>query len=85
MRCVFTDEQLLTLLHDDVPFGDLTTELLLTPDKLTKGLNATKIHQADLNDNLWDEIQRHIDAGHLVLCMGAGSIDGWVRQQLASN
>lgn len=33
MRCVLTDEQLLTLLHDDVPFGDLTTELLLTPDK----------------------------------------------------
>ena len=58
---------------------------ILTPDKLTNGLNATKIHQADLNDNLWDEIQRHIDAGHLVLCMGAGSIDGWVRQQLASN
>jgi len=33
MRCVLTDEQLLTLLHDDVPYGDLTTELLLTPDK----------------------------------------------------
>ena len=58
---------------------------ILTPDKLTNGLNATKIHQADLDDRLWDEIQRHIDAGHLVLCMGAGSIDGWVRQQLVSN
>lgn len=34
MRCVLTDEQLLDLLHDDVPFGDLTTELLLPPDKL---------------------------------------------------
>ena len=33
MRCVLTDEQLLKLLHDDVPFGDLTTELLLTADK----------------------------------------------------
>ena len=58
---------------------------ILTPDKLTNGLNATKIHQADLDGRLWDEIQRHIDAGHLVLCMGAGSIDGWVRQQLVSN
>ena len=58
---------------------------ILTPAELTSELNATKLHQADLNDNLWDEIQRHIDAGHLVLCMGAGSIDGWVRQQLASN
>ncbi len=36
MRCVLTDEQLLILLHDDVPFGDLTTELLLTPDPLIK-------------------------------------------------
>ena len=58
---------------------------ILTPAELTSELNATKLHQADLNDNLWAEIQRHIDAGHLVLCMGAGSIDGWVRQQLASN
>lgn len=33
MRCVLTGEQLLKLLHDDVPFGDLTTELLLTADK----------------------------------------------------
>lgn len=33
MRCVLTDEQLLKLLHDDVPFGDLTTELLLVPNK----------------------------------------------------
>ena len=33
MRCVLTDEQLLKLLHNDVPFGDFTTELLLTADK----------------------------------------------------
>ncbi len=33
MRCVLTDEQLLKLLHDDVPFGDLTTELLLATNK----------------------------------------------------
>lgn len=33
MRCVLTDEQLLKLLHDDVPFGDLTTELLLASKK----------------------------------------------------
>ena len=30
-------------------------------------------------------IQQHLANGHLVLCMGAGSIDGWVRQQLVSN
>lgn len=58
---------------------------ILTPAELTSGLNDTEIRQADLDDKLWDEIQRHINAGHLVLCMGAGSIDGWVRQQLVSN
>jgi molybdenum transport protein len=36
MRCVLTDEQLLKLLRDDVPFGDLTTELLLTADQPTQ-------------------------------------------------
>ena len=45
MRCVLTDEQLLTLLHDDVPFGDLTTELLLTPDKL---INITFVARQEM-------------------------------------
>ena len=29
MQCVLSDEQLLQLLHQDVPYGDLTTDLLL--------------------------------------------------------
>lgn len=29
MQCVLTDEQLLQLLRDDVPYGDLTSDLLL--------------------------------------------------------
>ena len=29
MQCVLSDEQLLQLLNDDVPYGDLTTDLLL--------------------------------------------------------
>lgn len=33
MRCVLSDEQLMQLLRDDVPFGDLTTELLLNTDQ----------------------------------------------------
>ncbi len=36
MQCVLTDEQLLKLLQDDVPFGDLTTELLLEPNTPTQ-------------------------------------------------
>lgn len=54
---------------------------VLTPEELTSPLS--KVHIADLNDQLWDDIQRHMDAGHLVLCMGAGSIDGWARKQLS--
>ena len=29
MQCVLSDEQLMQLMRDDVPFGDLTTDLLL--------------------------------------------------------
>lgn len=31
MQCVLSDDQLLQLLHEDVPYGDLTTDLLLDP------------------------------------------------------
>lgn len=58
---------------------------ILTPEQLTTQLNPSCLRIADLNDELWDNIQRHRDAGHLVLCMGAGTIDGWVRQQFTKN
>ncbi len=53
---------------------------ILTPEQLTKNLDQTRIHLADLNDELWSTIQQARDENKLVLCMGAGSIDGWVRQ-----
>ncbi|AKM80459.1 TPA: hypothetical protein DDX46_03955 [Candidatus Saccharibacteria bacterium] len=57
---------------------------ILTPSDLTKHLtNPQAISIADLNHQLWDDIQAARDAGKLVLCMGAGSIDTWVREQLA--
>jgi UDP-N-acetylmuramate--alanine ligase len=43
-----------------------------------------KIEIADLNDDLWEAIEQHRLVGHLVLCMGAGSIDSWVRNKLES-
>ena len=55
----------------------------LTPAQLTKNIPREKRHIAALNEHLWSDIQRHRDAGHLVLCMGAGTIDGWLREQLA--
>jgi UDP-N-acetylmuramate--alanine ligase len=57
---------------------------ILTPEELTADIsNKRDVHISDLNDDLWDAVQRNIDAGKLVLFMGAGTIDGWVRRQLA--
>lgn len=56
----------------------------LTPQQLAEKLtNKHVVHFADLNDELWDEIQKHRDNSQLVLCMGAGSIDSWVREKLS--
>lgn len=57
----------------------------LTPEELSSQLTGTqKVHIANMNDTLWNDISRHRDVGHLVLVMSAGDIDGWVRQQLAA-
>lgn len=56
---------------------------ILTPEQLTENLvNRDVVIYADPNDMLWDSIQAARNAGKLVLCMGAGSIDDWVRQQV---
>lgn len=54
---------------------------VLTPEQLTAQLDPSHLHLADLNDDLWRDVQTHLAQGHLVLCMGAGTIDGWVRKQ----
>lgn len=57
---------------------------VLTPEQLTEKLtNKHVVHVADLNEELWSTINRLRDGGKLVLCMGAGSIDSWLREQLA--
>lgn len=59
---------------------------ILTPQQLSSQLvNLADVEYADLDDNLWRSIQQDRNNGKLVLCMGAGSIDTWVRQQLASS
>ena len=57
----------------------------LTPDELIKNLDATKTHIAMFDDELWHLIEQSRAGGKLVLAMGAGSIDGWVRQMLADS
>lgn len=62
-----------------------TDQPILSPQDLTARLtNPSVLHYAELNEDLWSEIQAHLDAGHLVLCMGAGSIDGWLRDKLTN-
>jgi UDP-N-acetylmuramate--alanine ligase len=58
---------------------------ILTPEELAANLkNRDIVNFAQLNDDLWTHIEAERDAGKLVLCMGAGTIDSWVRQRLAA-
>ena len=58
---------------------------ILTPQQLTKNIDPEKLHFAELDDNLWQNITTAQKSGKLVLCMGAGTIDGWIREQLAKD
>jgi len=57
----------------------------LTPEQLAENVtNHDAIHFADLDDALWETIQRARDQDSLVLVMGAGTVDGWLRDKLAT-
>ncbi len=56
---------------------------ILTPAQLTAQLTPQSLHFTEFDDTLWSDITRHRDAGHLVLGMGAGSIDSWLRKNLS--
>lgn len=59
---------------------------ILPPDRLIQSLtNREAVTISDLNDVLWSHIQHERENGNLVLCMGAGSIDNWVRDKLAGS
>lgn len=56
---------------------------VLTPHELTQSItNRGAIYTANLDNELWDAIQTARRDGKLVLGMGAGSIDAWLRQRL---
>lgn len=56
---------------------------LLSPKQLTENLsNREDVVYAELNDKLWRNIQNELADGKFVICMGAGSIDEWVRSKL---
>lgn len=58
---------------------------ILSPKDLTQTVtNQSAVHIADLNDELWQTIQTAQNDGKLVLAMGAGDIDAWLRTKLNS-
>ena len=63
---------------------------ILTPAKLRLLLSPqaeAKCTATGLNDELKRHIQKHLDAGDLVLCLSAGStgsLDEWLRQQFGA-
>jgi len=56
---------------------------VLSPQELTANVtNKDAIIYSNLNDKLWSEIESYRSNGYVVVCMGAGTIDGWVRSKL---
>ena len=58
---------------------------ILTAEQLAANLtNRDVVHISELNSELWQHIEKARRDGKLVLCMGAGSIDSWLRDHLVS-
>lgn len=57
---------------------------ILKPEELIGNItNLDHVHVAEFDDKLWQNIQSARNSGKLVLGMGAGEIDGWLREQLS--
>ena len=57
---------------------------VLTPQELTQNItNKDSVVYSDLDDALWDTVMTARENGSLILFMGAGTIDTWVRSKLA--
>jgi len=58
---------------------------ILSPTELTENIsNKANLHIAELDADLWDNIQQARHDGKLVLGMGAGTIDRWLRNRLTA-
>lgn len=56
---------------------------ILTPQELSQNVtNKDAIHFGELDDSLWNTIEQARSRGKLVLAMGAGNIDHWLRENL---
>ncbi len=58
---------------------------VLTPEQLAEPLSAkSEVIYSELGEQLWQDIQSEISRGQLVVVMGAGTIDGWLREHTGS-
>lgn len=56
---------------------------ILKPSELIQNItNINNVHIAEFDDNLWQVIKNAQSEGKLVLGMGAGKIDSWLRERL---
>lgn len=63
--------------------SDLPT---LKPSELIQNItNKDRVQIANLDESLWNTVQAEREAGNLVLIMGAGNIDAWLRKNLKNN
>jgi len=80
---IFTGVKHLYWLPTFMPPGDREkSRAVLAPDDFIKTLNNTSAESAEMNDELWSEIEAHIAAGDLVVGMSAGDLDAWLRRQI---
>ncbi len=78
----FEDAELVYWLPTYLSREDPTLPILAPEELASNVTNKTAIRFADLDGQLWDRIQQARSQGSLVLAMGAGTIDGWLRKQL---
>lgn len=59
---------------------------ILSPTELSENLtNKQVVEVADMNPELWSKIRQDIADDKLVICLSAGTLDGWLRQQIANS
>jgi len=80
---IFTGVKHLYWLPTFMPPGDREkSKKVLAPDDLIKTLNNTSAEPAEMNNELWNEIETHLAAGNLVVGMSAGNLDAWLREKV---
>lgn len=60
---------------------DLSLAMVSFEEMTANITNKNAIFKAELDDELLDKIKKAVSDGKIVVCMGAGSIDAWIRSK----